>query len=318
MPVELKRGLAPFREIAASLERQIGDTVFIDPESGNRMVINRVERVLASTRSPFQRIEIFQTPHFGLVLALDSIVQVAQSDEHIYHEFLIHPACLLIGDVRSSLVLGGGDGCAGRELLKYPELETIELVELDRAVLDLCRIHLKELNAGALDNPGITIVNQEGEHYLREHPNQRYDLIVADLTEPYDTAGNAGELSRHIFSRAFYEFIKSRLTDGGIFVIQTGGITYLPHVDRNHRSIIEGLRASFATVATAYFYVHAFDQLWTITLASDHPYDIVGFDPDPLIREKGLTSLRYYDSISHSGAFHAPRHIRDIFSAAYP
>ncbi len=316
MPVTLKRGLSPFRDITGSLEKQIGDTVFVDTESANRMVINRVDRILASTRSPFQQIEIFRTPHFGLVLALDSIVQVAQSDEYTYHEFLIHPACLMIENPRSVLVLGGGDGCAGRELLRYPELETIELVELDRAVLDLCRKHLKELNKGALEDSGITVVNEEGEHYLVEHPHKRYDLIAADLTEPYDTAGNAGELSKHIFSRPFYEFIKEHLTEKGIFAIQTGGITYIPSVDRHHKSIIQGLRSAFATVATAYFYVHSFDQLWTITLASDHDYDIPGFDPEPVIYEKGLTSLRYYDGISHAAAFQMPRHIRDIFDDA--
>lgn len=314
MPVQLKRGLAPFRDIAGSLKEQIGETVFVDTESANRMVINRVDRVLASIRSPFQEIEVFHTPHFGLVLALDSIVQVAQSDEYTYHELLVHPACLMIGDIRSALVLGGGDGCAGRELLKYPELETIELVELDQAVIELSREHLRELNGGALDHSGITVVNDEGEHYLLEHPHKRYDFIAADLTEPYDTAGNAGDLSRHIFSQPFYEFIKSHLTDRGIFAIQTGGITYIPSVDKHHRYILEGLRAAFATVATAYFYVHSFDQLWTITLASEYPYDILGFDPGPMIREKGLASLRYYDSISHAGAFQAPRHIRDLLS----
>lgn len=314
MPSKFIRGLASCSAVALSLDQQIGERVFVDTESRNRLVVNRVDEILASTRSPFQRIEIFRTPHFGLVLALDSIIQVAESDEYVYHEILIHPACLLIEDIRSALVLGGGDGCAGRELLKYPGLETIELVELDQAVIDLCRIHFRELNEGALGNPRLKVVIEEGEQYLNAHSGQRYDLIVADLTEPYDTVGNAGDLSRHIFSASFYDFMKSHLTDKGIFVIQTGGITYLPTVDRHHRSIVQGLQGSFAAVASAYFYVHSFDELWTISLASDHPYDIVGFDPDPLIKEKGLTSLRYYDRISHAGAFQPPRHIRDILA----
>jgi spermidine synthase len=94
---------------------------FVDVETANRVITLAVESIVVSRKSPFQQIDIFRTPHFGLMLTLDGIVQVAESDEHLYHELLIHPGCTLLPIVRSALVLGGGDGCAARELLKYQE-----------------------------------------------------------------------------------------------------------------------------------------------------------------------------------------------------
>jgi len=307
-----KRLLAP-GELSELLGGLFSEAVYVDAESADRLVINRVDCVHASTTTGFQRVDIFRSPHFGLVLALDGIVQVAESDEQIYHELLIHPACLMIPTIRSALVLGGGDGCAARELLKYKELEIIEVVEIDRKVVELCRKHFDHINAGALDDPRVRVNVAEGESYLREHPEKRYDLIVADLTEPYDIAGRAGELSRHIFSPAFYNFLRDRMSPFGILVLQTGGIAYIPEVDRHHKTIIQGLRSSFQAVHTAYEYIHSFDQLWTITLASDHPYDVPDFDPDPILENKGVSRLKHYDTVSHQRAFRTPKHLRDLF-----
>jgi len=105
-------------ELMAALAENANEMLFLDVESLDRMVVHRVNRVLATTKSRFQLIDLFHAPHLGFTLALDGIIQVAQSDEHIYHELLVHPACLLLPRVRSAIILGGGDGCAARELLK--------------------------------------------------------------------------------------------------------------------------------------------------------------------------------------------------------
>jgi spermidine synthase len=154
------------------------------------------------------------------------------------------------------------------------------------------------------------VVVQEGESYLNEHPSKRYDLVLADLTEPYDTAGATGHLSRNIFSPRFYEHVKRHMTSGGILVVQSGGVTYGDKVDKFHRSIVNGLRECFSSVCTAYEYVHSYDQIWTLTLASDYLYSMPDLDPDPILERRGITSLRHYDSISHRRAFSPPKHLR--------
>jgi spermidine synthase len=300
-------------ELADGLTGTFQGTTFLDVESENRVVVNRVDRILASEESPFQRIDIFRTPHFGLILALDGITQAAELDEHFYHELLIHPACLTIPRRGSALIMGGGDGCAARELLKYSEFATLEMVEIDQAVIELCRTHFKEINRGALEDPRLEIIVGDGETYLRDHPDKRYDLIVADLTEPYDLADIAGELSRHIFSRDFYDMLKGHMNPGAILVIQTGAVTHIPDVDRYHREIIEGLKAEFHTIRTAYKYIHSFDAIWSITLASDRAFDIHDIQPDALLADLGVSDLRWYDGISHKAAFQPTPEVRDLF-----
>jgi spermidine synthase len=286
----------------------------IDVESDNRMVVHRLDSVVFRETSPFQEICIFRAPHLGLTLALDGIIQLSQTDESLYHELLIHPACLLIPSTRSALILGGGDGCAARELLKYGHIEDLDLVEIDEMVVSACRRHLGAVNLGALEDPRLKISIADAEKFLLMNPDKRYDLIVADLTEPYDPAGLAGDLSRHVFSPKFYGLMKRHLTEYGIFVIQTGGISGIPETDRYHIAIVKGLRESFPFSETCYQYVHSFDLVWSVTLASNHPYDLHGFDPDAELKTRGISSLRHYDGISHVAAFQMPRRLRNLFT----
>lgn len=311
---ESRRRLLRPDELSGALAKIFGQWVYMDVESADRIVVNRVDSIVVSAESRYQRVDIFRTPHFGLTLALDGVCQVAECDEHFYHELLIHPACLMIESLTSALVLGGGDGCAARELLKYKELEIIDLVEIDPVVADLCRTHFKEVNQSALDNPRARIIIAEGETYLRENPEKRYDLIVADLTEPFAISASKGDLSRHIFSKPFYNFLKDHLTPKGILVIQTGGITYMPQTDDHHRRVVQGLRDTFKTAETAYKYIHSFDSVWSVTLASDHPYPMRDFEPEPAARKKGVAPLRYYDRASHKGAFQSRHHLRKLFA----
>ncbi|MEW6531803.1 MAG: hypothetical protein AB1473_13285 [Thermodesulfobacteriota bacterium] len=310
-PKRVPRRIIATNEFAASLKDLFGEQVFLDIESSDRIVVHRVDAIVASMRSPYQQIDLFRTPHFGLVLALDGIIQAAQSDEYIYHELLIHPAALLLPRLDSALVLGGGDGCAARELLKYRELNTLELVDIDQTVVDLSRVHFKELNQGALDDPRVKLKIGEGETFLLNRAGSRYDLIVADLTEPYTTTGESTELSRRIYSPEFYHMMKTQLNQSGILVVQTGGITYIRGTDRHHLEIIDGVRQCFRWVATAYAYIHSYDQIWTITLASDYKHDLLGLDVEAMLNSKGIAGLRYYDRASHVRAFHGPRQIRE-------
>lgn len=305
-----RQRILPTGTLSEELPDYFGPAVFVDVESTDRLVVNRVASVVVSVWTPYQEVCIFRTPNYGLVLTLDGIIQLAELDEHIYHELLVHPAATALPAVRSALILGGGDGCAARELLKYRELETLEMVEIDQQVVDLCREHFGTINCGALNDPRLTVVVQEGESYLHDHPSNRYDLVLADLTEPYDTAGSAGHLSKNIFSPRFYRQLKRHMTPGGILVVQSGGVTYALKVDKFHQSIVDGLRECFSSVYTAYEYVHSYDQVWTLTLASDYPYGIPELDPDPILERRGITSLRHYDTISHRRAFSPPKQLR--------
>ncbi len=317
MPKKDIRRLTPATEASGIIKNSMGDQwefFFIDVESKGRIVIHGVQQPLFSGQSDFQKVDIFNTDHLGKVLALDEIIQVAQRDEPIYHEPLVHPGACLIPEPKSALVMGGGDGCALRELLKHKSIKDLRMVEIDSMVIESCKEHLAEINGQALENPHVMVIIDEAEAYLRGIGNDRFDLIIADLTEPYDLAGISGNLSKRIFSPEFYRFVKSKMSlDNSVFVIQTGGITFSENVDRLHKNIISGLRSQFGFVTTLFQYIHSFDMIWTITICSDTPMNLENFDPDHALKQRGITNLKHYDKLSHKAAVIAPKHIRDLF-----
>ena len=99
----------------------------------------RVNRQLYSGQSEFQRIDIFESPEFGRFLTLDGYMMLTEKDEFIYHEMITHPAMAVHPHVRDVLVIGAGDGGVIRELVRYPEIETIDMVEIDPMVVEVCR-----------------------------------------------------------------------------------------------------------------------------------------------------------------------------------
>ena len=104
----------------------------------------RVERQVYSAKSRFQQIDVYDTPAFGRVLVLDGCLMLTEKDEFIYHEMIVHPAMAVKPDIKSVLVIGGGDGGCIRELAKYNSIEKIDLCEIDREVIKVCREFLPQ------------------------------------------------------------------------------------------------------------------------------------------------------------------------------
>lgn len=310
------RRVLPVQEALSELRVLLpegGELWFVDTETPSRISLKGGQGEALWLRTRYQQLEIVQLDGYGLCMILDGKVQLAQSDEWIYHELLIHPACVLHGNPTTALVLGGGDGCAARELLRYPGLEQIVIVDIDEEVVALFQERFRVLNGGALTDPKVRIVSQDAMEFLglsRDH----YDVIVSDLTEPFDPANMAGELSAHLYSREAYELILRRLSPEGVFVCQTGGVLHQPQYDRFHLGILEGIREAFPHVRTAYEFIPSFEALWSITLGSRRPLLISPPEVDRALLRLGVTGLRYYDGLAHQRAFSPPRFV----NMAYP
>ncbi|PRY00874.1 spermidine synthase [Allonocardiopsis opalescens] len=148
-------------------------------------------------------------------LFLNGDLQFSSIDEYRYHEALVHPA--MNGPHGEVLVLGGGDGLGTREILRYPDVERVTLVDLDPAVVELAREDpvLSALNGGAFGDPRVEAVAADAFNWLRDNPD-RYDVVVADLPDP-DNVGTA-----KLFSVEFYELIRHALRPDGRLVVQAG------------------------------------------------------------------------------------------------
>ncbi|MQM24457.1 polyamine aminopropyltransferase [Glycomyces albidus] len=156
-----------------------------------------------------------------LRLYLNGDLQFSSVDEYRYHEALVHPA--MDGPRANVLVLGGGDGLAVREILKYPDVESVTLVDLDGAVTDLARDFedLVALNGDALDDPRVTVVNEDAFTWLRTQTG-RWDAIIVDMPDP-----DATETAK-LYSTEFYALAGDRLTDAGRMVVQSGSPYFAP------------------------------------------------------------------------------------------
>jgi len=174
------------------------------------------DKVVYAHQSRYQRIVITQWKE-DYWLYLNGNQQLCTRDEVMYHEPLVHPAMTLHPHPANVLVLGGGDGCAVREVLKYPELESIILVDLDPKVTELGLTHqiLTELNEHSLSNDKVKIINKDAFKFVRE-TDQFYDVILIDLPDPRSV--ETGRLYSLEFYKSCYRILRSQ----GILVTQAG------------------------------------------------------------------------------------------------
>ncbi len=173
------------------------------------------DEIIHAEKTPYQRIVVTRWRD-DLRLFLNNNLQFSSHDEYRYHEALVHPGLSGVPQARRVLVLGGGDGLAVREILKYPQVEAVTLVDLDPAMTELFSTApaLVALNQGALKSPRVTVVNADAAVWL-EGNRDYFDFIVVDFPDPANFA--VGKL----YTSAFYRLLEKRLAANGMLVIQS-------------------------------------------------------------------------------------------------
>lgn len=193
----------------------------------------RVEEYVFRDRSEFQQIDIFDTVPFGRALALDNVYQTSVGDEYLYHEMLVHPALATAPSIENVLIIGGGDGGAAREVLRYPEVQRCTMVELDKMVVKACQDHLTEMNV-PWDDPRLRLHFEDGQNFIN-HTRETFDVILVDGPDPIGPA-------KVLYTNAFYAACRDRLTQDGVFAAQSEA----PHLmHKEFARIIKTLRHEF-------------------------------------------------------------------------
>ena len=171
--------------------------------------------IIFERNTPYQRIVITRWKD-DLRLFLNSHLQFSSRDEYRYHEALIHPGLASLPSAKRALVLGGGDGLAVRELLKYPNLESITLIDLDPEMTRLFTNHpaLLPLNGGSFKNPRVHVINADAFVWLDQNQDM-FDFAVVDLPDP--TSFSLGKL----YTTAFYRLLRKHVSEQGLAVIQS-------------------------------------------------------------------------------------------------
>ena len=177
----------------------------------------RVRERLFSATSEHQHVEIVDTEGFGRVLLTDSIAQVSERDEFVYHEMIAHVPLFVHPAARQVLVIGGGDGGTVREVLRHHSVARCRLVEIDPVVIEACRAHIP-WTAATLDDPRCELTIEDGVRFVRE-TDEKFDVVLVDSGDPLGPA-------EPLFGAGFYRDIRRVLSDDGIIVSQAGSPFY--------------------------------------------------------------------------------------------
>ena len=261
----------------------------------------RVDRHLYSHKSDYQQIDIYETPEFGRVLTLDGNVMLTERDEFIYDEMITHVPMAVHPNVRRVLVIGAGDGGVIRELTRYPEIEAIDMVEIDPLVVEVCRKYLPQ-TACRLDDPRVTIYYEDGLKYIRRFEDV-YDLIIVDSTDPF----GPGE---GLFTREFYGNCYKALRADGIMVNQHESPFYSEDAiacQRAHKRIVESFPISRVYQAHIPTYPSGH---WLFGFASKQYHPLKDLN-ETRWNLRGLT-CKYYTTTLHKGAFYIPAYVEEL------
>ena len=264
-----------------------------------------VEKQLYSGKSSFQRIDIFDSMGFGRFLVVDGYMMLTEKDEFIYHEMMAHVPMAVRPGIKKVLVIGGGDGGTVRELLRYPDIEHIDLVEIDSIVVEVCKQYLPS-TAHMLDDARVSIHYEDGLEYVRRCQGE-YGLIAVDSTDPF----GPGE---SLFTKDFYENCFKALDGEGIMVNQHESPFHQEDVDAMQpiHSKISGV-FPISMVYQAHIPSYSSGH-WLFGFASKKLHPVNDFDAAAW-NALGMR-LRYYNARLHTGAFALPTYVEDLLLEA--
>lgn len=274
---------------------------FSEPHTPHVKFSIRVDKHLYSAKSEFQRIDVFDSYEFGRFLALDGFMMLTEKDEFVYHEMITHVPMAVHPNVRDVLVIGAGDGGVIRELARYPEIEHIDMVEIDPMVVEVCKKYLPQ-TACKLDEPRLSLHYEDGLKFIRSCDNC-YDLIIVDSTDPF----GPGE---GLFTREFYGNCYKALREDGIMVNQHESPFYKEDAiacQRAHKRIVESFPISRVYQAHIPTYPSGH---WLFGFASKQYHPLKNLD-EVRWNDRGL-KCRYYTTMLHKGAFYIPAYVEDL------
>lgn len=275
-----------------------------DRDDNIALSLRHTGEVLYKKKTPFQKVEVFDSYAYGKLLAIDDMVMCTEKDEHAYHEMIVHVPMLTHPGVKRVLVIGGGDGGAVRELLRHDSIEEIVMVEIDEAVVEACKLHLPSISY-ALEDKKLKLVIGDGINYVAKAQDSSFDLIIIDSSDPVGPAEG-------LFSREFFANCHRILTPDGIMTGQSESPRF--HVK------------AFQQLFGVYNDVFGADKVKCyVVFISTYPTGMWSFcyctkgDLNPLNLDKARVDtftqkheLGYYNEEVHKAAFALPNFVKGL------
>ena len=261
----------------------------------------QIDKQLHSEQTEFQRIDIFESKEFGRMMVLDGYVMLTEKDEFIYHEMIVHVPMAVHPNPKRVLIIGGGDGGTARELLRYKNVESVDLVEIDERVVDISRKYLPQ-TACSFDDERLHCYFEDGLKFIR-HCNNEYDLIIVDSTDPF----GPGE---GLFTKEFYGNCYKALKEDGIMVNQHES----PFYDEDEaacRSMHRKVYRSFPVSRVYQAHIPTCPSgYWLFGFASKKYHPLNDLQAEKW-NELHIPTW-YYTTNLHTGAFMLPKYVEDL------
>ena len=267
-----------------------------DPSYG---AVYMYDEKLVSVQSKYQKIEVLQTKNHGKILLIDDFMMLTEYSEFVYHEMMAHLPMAAHHLAKRVLVIGGGDGGVVRELLKYPRLERIVLVEIDEEVIKVCKQCFPDISH-SLSDPKVEVSIGDGVKYVQD-VQDGFDVIIIDSTDPFGVA----EL---LISPEFYHECR-RILGEGLLMQQVASPFFTPDVFvKAFHNMHQAFPHASPVLVPAPFYV---SSDWSLGLASGSDRffkkEILSDSWEP------IPGLKYYNPDVHRASFALPNFVRDLW-----
>ena len=274
---------------------------YTEKHTDNVKLSIKIDKALYSEETEFQRIDILESKEFGRIFTLDGLMMVTEKDEFIYHDMIVHVPMATNPNIKNVLVIGAGDGGTIRELTRYSSVEKIDMVEIDRRVVEVCKEYLQQ-TACKLDDERVNIFYEDGLKFVRNKENE-YDLIIVDSTDPF----GPGE---GLFTKEFYGNCYKALTEDGILVNQHES----PYYDYYAKSMQDAHEKIYGL-----FKIHKVYQAHIPTYPSGHwlfGFASKKYDPIKDLNAEAWDKLdiktKYYNIDIHVGCFALPTYVKEL------
>ena len=279
----------------------VDDDWFSETADGFGMSL-QIKQKLHEEQTPYQKLEIFETTHFGRLMVLDGFTMLTSRDNFIYHEMMVHPVLFNHPDPKNIAIVGGGDCGTLREVLKHDCVDRATMVELDERVTRVAEKYFPDL-CEANNDPRAELLFEDAIAWMQQAEADSLDVIILDTTDP------VGQAAR-LFAEPFYRDCFNALRDGGMVVAQSE--SPLLNLDLIQSIRTEMDKAGFAGIRTIHFPQVTYPSGWWSATMARRGGEFTGFR-ESAAREKGFET-RYYNADIHLASAALPQYMCDLFT----
>ncbi len=273
----------------------------IDSNDRTTLAIKIKERLFYE-KSPYQTVEVFETCDRGKMLTIDRMVMCTEADETSYHEMLVHVPMQTKPEVKNVLVIGAGDGGTIRELVRYENIETITMVEIDEAVVRASKEFLPTISC-ALNHPKLKLLIDDGIKFVKDAADNSYDLIIIDSSDPVGP-------SEGLFTKSFYQDVYRCLRPDALISVQSESPVFNPQAFKELNQCLKKIFGKEKVHCYLVFIPMYPSGIWSLTCASKSDLNPLDFNRDRVLKFIQKHSLSYYNADIHISAFALPNYIK--------